>query len=93
MITSAISAKGAVRAGKFSRVEEHVFIVTMGAAKLNHWFRNMLDPVQGDGNDSGSLIVHVLSKLKFNRKHVGMLLAEGAANIPPEVRWFKDADG
>ncbi|WP_420607989.1 site-specific DNA-methyltransferase [Novosphingopyxis sp.] len=55
MITSVISAKGAVRAGKFSRVEEHVFVVTAGGTKLTPWFRNMLDPAKGDGNDTAAL--------------------------------------
>lgn len=48
MITSVISAKGAVRVGKFSRVEEHVFVVTLGEARLAPWVRNMLDPIRGD---------------------------------------------
>ncbi len=32
MVTSVISAKGAVRVGKFSRVEEHIFFVAIGTA-------------------------------------------------------------
>lgn len=55
MVTSIISAKGAVRVGKFSRVEEHIFIVTHGAARANPWFRNMLDPVRVDDSDVSAL--------------------------------------
>ena len=43
MVTSVISAKGAVRTGQFSRVEEHIFIITMGDAAAKPWTRNMLD--------------------------------------------------
>jgi len=47
MITSVISAKGAVRPGRFSRVEEHVFFVFLGDAKVKWWTSNML-PSGGD---------------------------------------------
>ena len=47
MITSVISAKGAVRPGRFSRVEEHVFFVFFGAATVKWWTSNML-PSAGD---------------------------------------------
>jgi adenine-specific DNA-methyltransferase len=53
MVTSVISAKGAVRTGKFSRVEEHLFIATLGSARLSPWIRNMLDPIKDDSNQSG----------------------------------------
>ena len=54
MVTSVISAKGVVRAGKFSRVEEHLFVVTMGSAAARPWHRNMLEPISGDrGSKSG----------------------------------------
>lgn len=55
MVTSIISAKGAVRPGRFSRVEEHLFFVTIGAANAKPWHRNMFDPIKGDGNDSAAL--------------------------------------
>lgn len=55
MVTSVISAKGAVRNGKFSRVEEHIFIVTIGKAAVTPWYRNMLDPVRDDGTEGSSL--------------------------------------
>ena len=42
MVTSVISAKGAVRPGRFSRVEEHIFFVFIGSAKVNWWVSNML---------------------------------------------------
>ena len=48
MITIVMSAKGVVRPGKFSRVEEHLFVVTVGEANALPWFRNMLDPMRGD---------------------------------------------
>jgi len=47
MVTSIISAKGAVRPGRFSRVEEHVFFVFIGAATVKWWTSNML-PSAGD---------------------------------------------
>ena len=47
MITSVISAKGAVRPGRFSRVEEHIFFVFLGDAKVKWWTSNML-PSGGD---------------------------------------------
>lgn len=47
MITSVISAKGAVRPGRFSRVEEHIFFVFLGEAKVKWWTSNML-PSGGD---------------------------------------------
>lgn len=55
MVTSVISAKGAVRVGKFSRVEEHIFFVTLGAARVLPWYRNMLDPTKDDGAELAAL--------------------------------------
>ena len=43
MITSVISAKGIVRAGQFSRVEEYIFIIEFGASSLVSTIYNMLD--------------------------------------------------
>jgi adenine-specific DNA-methyltransferase len=43
MVTSVVSAKGAVRPGRFSRVEEYIFFVTFGDAQMLPWTRNMLD--------------------------------------------------
>ena len=48
MVTSVISAKGVVRPGKFSRVEEHLFVVAVGGVGASPWMRNMLDPIKGD---------------------------------------------
>ena len=48
MVTSVVSAKGVVRPGKFSRIEEHLLVVTVGSATARPWFRNMLDPLKGD---------------------------------------------
>lgn len=42
MVTSIISAKGAYRRGHFSRVEEHIFLVSIGAATIRPWVTNML---------------------------------------------------
>ena len=55
MVTSVVSAKGAVRLGKFSRVEEHIFIVSIGSVRVTPWLRNMLNPIKGDGSDLSSL--------------------------------------
>jgi adenine-specific DNA-methyltransferase len=55
MVTSVISAKGAVRSGKFSRVEEHIFIVSLGSVRITPGVRNMLDPIKGDDSDQSSL--------------------------------------
>ena len=52
MITSVISGAGRVRPGKFSLVEEHLFVVTVGAATAIPWHRNMLDPIKGDRGDT-----------------------------------------
>ena len=43
MLTSVISAKGIVRAGQFSRVEEYIFIVEFGESSLVPTIYNMLD--------------------------------------------------
>ena len=55
MVTSVISAKGVVRPGKFSRVEEHLFVVTSGAAAARPWHRNMLDSIEGDKGHTAGL--------------------------------------
>lgn len=55
MITTMISAKGAVRQGKFSRVEEHIFVVSVGDVQISPWLRNMLDPLKNDGADHNGL--------------------------------------
>ena len=57
MITSVISGKGSVRkgTGRFSRVEEHLFLVTLGEAKVHPWVRNMLDPIKGDKGDTTAI--------------------------------------
>ena len=43
MITSVISAKGVVRFGQFSRVEEYIFIIELGASSVCANLYNMLD--------------------------------------------------
>lgn len=52
MITSVISAKGAVRPGRFSRVEEHIFFVFFGAATVKWWNSNMLPTDKDDDKKS-----------------------------------------
>ena len=42
MVTTVISAKGAFRRGHFSRVEEHIFFVSLGSAVVQPWVSNML---------------------------------------------------
>lgn len=42
MVTSVISAKGAVRRGQFSRVEEHIFFLSLGDARITPSDSNML---------------------------------------------------
>ena len=49
MVTSVISAKGAVRPGRFSRVEEHIFFVFFGAATVKWWENNMLPSAHSAG--------------------------------------------
>ena len=55
MVTSVISAKGVVRPGKFSRIEEHLFVVTVGSTTARPWFRNMLDPITVDKGHTAGL--------------------------------------
>ena len=55
MVTSVISAKGVVRPGKFSRVEEHLFVVTVGGVGASPWMRNMLQPIKGDKGATAGL--------------------------------------
>jgi len=42
MISSVINPKGTARANEFSRIEEYVFFLTLGNAKLTRWNRDML---------------------------------------------------
>lgn len=48
MVTTVINAKGAVRDGKFSRVEEYIFILTLGNAHVHPLQYNMLDTTLED---------------------------------------------
>ncbi|MBQ9059499.1 MAG: hypothetical protein IJ125_09970 [Atopobiaceae bacterium] len=45
MVTTIINPAGAIRTGGFSRVEEHLFIVTLGEAKVIQQQNTMLDEV------------------------------------------------
>ncbi len=42
MISSVINPKGTARANEFSRIDEYIFFVTLGDAKLTRWSRDML---------------------------------------------------
>lgn len=51
MVTSVISAKGAARKRSFSRVEEHIFYVLQGHAKITHGEQSMLPGYLGESAD------------------------------------------
>lgn len=42
MVSSVINPKGTARANEFSRIDEYIFFVTIGPAKLTRWSRDML---------------------------------------------------
>lgn len=42
MTSSVINPKGTARANEFSRIDEYIFFVTLGEAKLTRWIRDML---------------------------------------------------
>ncbi|WP_413707347.1 site-specific DNA-methyltransferase [Ralstonia sp. Ralssp110] len=42
MISSVINPKGTARANEFSRIDEYIFFVVLGEAKLTRWSRDML---------------------------------------------------
>ncbi len=42
MIASVINPKGTARANEFSRIDEYIFFVALGEAKLTRWSRDML---------------------------------------------------
>lgn len=48
MVATVVNAKGAVRDGKFSRVEEYVFVITIGNAHVHPLQYNMLDTTSED---------------------------------------------
>ena len=43
MVTSVIAPQGQQRPGQFSRIEEYLFIVTMGSCKVCHWNDQMIE--------------------------------------------------
>lgn len=51
MVTTVISGKGVSMEGQFSRVEEYIFIVTLGEAKLVQQYRNMLNDDKEDNEE------------------------------------------
>jgi adenine-specific DNA-methyltransferase len=42
MVSSVINPKGTARANEFSRIDEYIYFVTLGNAKLTRWSRDML---------------------------------------------------
>jgi adenine-specific DNA-methyltransferase len=42
MVSSVINPKGTARANEFSRIDEYIFFLTLGEAKLARWSRDML---------------------------------------------------
>jgi adenine-specific DNA-methyltransferase len=49
MISSVINPKGSSRTGRFSRVDEYIYFVFFGAAKVAPWRTDMLREVKEDG--------------------------------------------
>ena len=68
MITSVISAKGAVRPGRFSRVEEHIFFVFFGAATVKWWSSNMLPTDKGADKKSSNKELAPIEWLLLRRR-------------------------
>ena len=68
MVTSVISAKGAVRPGRFSRVEEHIFFVFLGAATVRWWESNMLPSGGDEGQRDGSKALAPIEWLLLRRR-------------------------
>ena len=52
VVTSVISAKGVVRVGQFSRVEENIFFVVQGDAGIQRWTSNMLPSYKEEANQN-----------------------------------------
>jgi adenine-specific DNA-methyltransferase len=68
MITSVISAKGAVRPGRFSRVEEHIFFVFFGAATVKWWSSNMLPTDKDDDQKTSNKELAPIEWLLLRRR-------------------------
>ena len=49
MISSVINPKGSARSGRFSRVDEYIYFVFLGAAAVTPWRSDMLREVEGEG--------------------------------------------
>lgn len=49
MISSVINPKGSARSGRFSRVDEYIYFVFLGAAAVAPWRSDMLREVEGEG--------------------------------------------
>nr|WP_248291152.1 DNA methyltransferase [Neoroseomonas marina] len=48
MVSSVINPKGSARAGRFSRVDEYIFFVFVGAAAVTPWRSDMLREIEGE---------------------------------------------
>jgi len=68
MITSVISAKGAVRPGRFSRVEEHIFFVFFGTAAVQWWGSNMLPTEKDDDKKTSNKELAPIEWLLLRRR-------------------------
>lgn len=62
MISSVISAKGVFREGQFSRIQEYVYIVTLGGARISPWVSNMIGD---DYADHGAIPVPEAEEIEW----------------------------
>lgn len=62
MITSVISAKGVIRAGQFSRVQEYIFVVQFGSSRVKPWVTDFLN---GEVPRTGQIPTGVKKKLEW----------------------------
>ncbi|WP_296720977.1 hypothetical protein [Erythrobacter sp.] len=46
-----------------------------------------------EGITEGTLIRQALTEVGYDARHVGLTLSKGSASMPPDQRWYKDADG
>jgi adenine-specific DNA-methyltransferase len=88
MVTSVVSAKGVVRRGEFSRVEEHIFYVLFGKARIQPSVRNMLEAsIEAEQgalvNDSGE------GSESAATSHVDEALAqESSESVGQPIEWL-----
>ncbi|MDK8769117.1 DNA methyltransferase [Corynebacterium freneyi] len=69
-VSSVISSKGSARAGEFSRSDEFIYFVMLGAAAPQHWQDDMLTQIGSNGDESLAEQVEVeWGRLKRNGKN------------------------